>query len=213
MYIEINGVWLYYETAGHGQALLLLHGNGEDCGIFDQVIPFLSQRYQVFALDFRDHGRSQKTAHISYQEMTEDVIGFCNALRLHRPVLYGFSDGGIVGLMAAYQRPELLSRLVVSGANTTPTGLKHWFRVVCRVGWFFNPKPRVKMMLTQPQITPEELGRITVPTLVLAGQHDLIKRSHTQTMAAAIPNAKLKIIKGENHASYVLHSRKLLEYL
>lgn len=213
MLIKVNGINLYYETVGKGTPLLLLHGNGEDSSIFDQIMEPLSQKYQVFALDSRAHGQSEKTTELSYQAMTEDTAAFCRILELKKPVLYGFSDGGIIGLMVAAQYPDLLSRLVISGANTTPDGLKAWFRWICRVGYFFHPQPRVKMMLTQPHITKRELENIQIPTLILAGQHDIIRREHTQAIADAIPNGTVKIVRGEEHGSYVIHSRKLLAYL
>ncbi len=213
MYITVNGVRLFYQTAGAGRPLLLLHGNGEDSTIFDQVMAPLSERYQVFALDSRDHGKSEQTGDLSYENMAKDVAAFCEGMQLDKPVLYGFSDGGIVGLLVAAQHPDLLSRLIVSGANFHPDGLKKWFRLSCQIGYFFTRRQRVHMMLTQPQITTQMLGAITCPTLVLAGEHDLIRTAHTTALAKAIPNAALQIIKGENHGSYVVHSPKLLQYI
>ena len=52
-----------------------------------------------------------------YSDMAEDVKCFIEALKLEKPVLYGFSDGGIVGLLVVSTYPGLLSRLIVSGAT------------------------------------------------------------------------------------------------
>ena len=41
------------------------------------------------------------------------------------------------------------------------------------------------------------------------GKKDIIKKKETKRIAAAIPNASLKILPGENHFSYVVHSSKL----
>lgn len=213
MFFQTDSAKLFYETAGYGQPLLLLHGNGEDSRIFDKIIEPLSQKYQVFALDSRDHGRSEATGALSYENMARDVLSFCKGLNLSDVTLYGFSDGGIVALLAASQEPALFSRLVVSGANIRPDGLQFWFRAACRVGYFFSRKPRVKMMLEEPNITAGQLKKITACTLVLAGERDIIRKQHTLEIAAAIPGSELILIKGENHASYVIHSRKLLNYL
>ena len=63
-------------------------------------------------------------------------------------------------------------------------------------------------MLDEPHITAETLGRINAPTAVLAGSRDLIRRADTRRIAAAIPNSTLRILPGETHGSYVVHSAK-----
>jgi pimeloyl-ACP methyl ester carboxylesterase len=55
-------------------------------------------------------------------------------------------------------------------------------------------------MLDPPGVSLNDLGRIEAPTLVLAGQHDLIRRAHTRALAAAIPNARLRIVREGSHA-------------
>lgn len=52
--------------------------------------------------------------------MAEDVIEFIKKLNIKAPILYGFSDGGIIGLLIAIKEPQLLSNLIISGANITP---------------------------------------------------------------------------------------------
>lgn len=61
-------------------------------------------------------------------------------------------------------------------------------------------------MLTEPQIDPEALKGIRIPVLVTAGEHDLILRSETERIAAAIPDATLIIVDNEDHGSYVVDS-------
>jgi pimeloyl-ACP methyl ester carboxylesterase len=64
-------------------------------------------------------------------------------------------------------------------------------------------------MLTQPNITNAELNVISTPTLVLAGSKDVVKDKHTRMIAANIKNNILRILEGEGHSSYVVHSNKL----
>ena len=71
-----------------------------------------------------------------------------------------------------------------------------------------RPDPLLELMITQPHIAPAQLKRIDVPTLVLAGEKDLISEEHTRALAAAIPGARLLILPGETHGSYVVHSDK-----
>ncbi|WP_331666852.1 alpha/beta fold hydrolase, partial [Lacrimispora sp.] len=60
MYIEVNGVTLYYEVSGNGPAILLVHGNGEDHSIFNETAELLRENHTVYALDSRDHGKSSR---------------------------------------------------------------------------------------------------------------------------------------------------------
>ena len=117
MKLSVNGMEMYYEVLGHGDPLILLHGNGEDHTIFDKSAPLLAERYTCYLPDSRGHGQSSPADSLSYEVMAEDVITFIDALGLERPVLYGFSDGGILGLLVAMKRPGLLGRLIISGAN------------------------------------------------------------------------------------------------
>ena len=64
-------------------------------------------------------------------------------------------------------------------------------------------------MLTQPQISEEQLKSITTPTVVLAGSKDVVKESHTKMIAQTIPNSTLEILQGEDHGSYIIKSDKI----
>ena len=63
----------------------------------------------------------------------------------------------------------------------------------------------------------EALRRITVPTLVTAGEHDLIQEQETRRIAAHIPGARLVIVPGHDHGSYIdgsdVMGRLLLDFL
>jgi len=139
----------------------------------------------------------------------EDVAEFIHILEIHKPVVYGFSDGGIIGLLLAIYHPDLLSKLIISGANINPDGVKRSMMIIMKIAYFFTRSNKLKLMITQPDIPEEDLYRITTPTLVLAGQNDLIKKEHTKLIARSIEGSELKILPGESHTSYVLHNEKL----
>ena len=109
----------------------------------------------------------------------------------------------------AEQNPGLLSKLILCGGNAYPQGIKEkWFQLF-RLISHFDRDPKIRMMLVEPQITEEELKRIAEPVLILAGENDMIKEEHTRYLASKIPDSRLVILPGENHGSYVVHSRKL----
>ena len=210
MKVEVNGIQLFYETKGQGPPLILLHGNGEDHHIFDESADRLAKKWTVFLPDSRGHGNSSRIREFHYRDMAEDIIGMIEELRIKEPCLYGFSDGGIIGLLIAIKRPELLSGLIISGANLNPRGMKRFpFWLYC-AAWFFSRNPKLRLMLTEPDIRNSELARIPIPVWVTAGEHDVIRKNHTEQIAAAIPVSGLRIVRKETHSSYVLRGSVFL---
>ena len=213
MNINVNNLNIYYEVYGEGKPIILLHGNSETHEIFDKLIDKLKDNYKVYAIDSRCHGKSEDTIYISYNLMRDDIIGFIQKLNIEKPILYGFSDGGIIGLLIAIKEPDILSKLIVSGANLNPKGMKTVMRIFIKLVCLFSKDKLFKMMLKEPNISIEELKTIRIPTVVLAGEKDVIKLKHTKQISGNIQNSKLEIIKNENHGSYIIHSDKIYDIL
>jgi pimeloyl-ACP methyl ester carboxylesterase len=212
MIAEVNGVKLFYEKRGEGRPIVMVHGNGEDHTIFDKAAVSLSARYAVYCLDSRCHGQSEDTPELHYADMAADAVAFLEALDLRNVVFYGFSDGGIVGLMAAPQTGRITT-LIVSGANTSPKAVKPWLRALIAVLRVLTKDKKILLMLNEPQITDAALSSIRARTLVLAGSADLIPEWETRHIASAIPGAELKILPGEGHGSYIVHSLKIADLI
>lgn len=213
MNINVNDVNIFYEEYGKGQPIILLHGNSETHEIFDKLIEQLKENYKVYAIDSRCHGKSENTNEISYDLMSDDIISFIKVLKIEKPILYGFSDGGIIGILVAIKEPDILSKLIVSGANINPDGMKKTMLIISKIVYFVTKNKLFRMMVKEPNISIEELNKIKVPTIVIAGQKDVIKREHTEMIAKNIPNSILDIIPNENHGSYIIHSEKLINIL
>ena len=213
MFIKVNNTELYYEVSGYGFPIILLHGNGEDHNIFDILVSQLSEKFRVYAIDSRGHGQSGKSDNLNYRLMAEDIIGFIHENNIEKPILYGFSDGGIIGLMIAYSHPNLLSKLVVSGANSSPSGLKFKWRFLIWVSYFFTRAAKLKIMIKEPHIINIDLQKIEIPVLVTTGENDMIKKSDTMFIADNIKKSQLVILSGEKHESYVINSPKLFDVI
>ncbi len=212
MYAHVRGIDLFYEKCGSGRPLLLVHGNGEDHTIFDRGIELLKERFTCYAIDSRCHGSSTVTEELHYQDMADDLTAFMEELDLHDVLFYGFSDGGILGLLAA-MKTERITTLVTSGANVTPDGVKPFLKTFIQVMNFIKPDDKLQLMLNEPHITEEDLSKIKAKTLVLAGEKDLVTESETRFIAEHIKGSELHIIPGEGHGSYIVHSEKFVRYL
>lgn len=217
--IEVNGVSLYYEKAGQGDPIILVSCNGgSHKDLHVEIRQLTDAGYQAYAIDSRGQGANAPLPEYHYEDMAEDVYQFIEKLEIGqgstetRPAFYGWSDGGIIGLLLAIRHPDAISKLAVSGANITPDGLN----VDLSMG-AIDINPLTKMIYFEPDIQLKELEQITIPVLVTAGETDLIKDEHTRMFAEHIPDARLLILEQETHGSYIVNSEKmgqlLLEFL
>lgn len=213
MQIKVNGINIHYEEFGQGKPIILLHGNGENYKIFDKLINKLQQNYRVIAIDSRCHGESEDTKEITYNLMADDTIEVIKNLKLKKPIFYGFSDGGIIGLLIAIKEPDLLSNLIISGANINPKGTTKRDIILTKLMYYFTRNKLIKLMVKEPNIKIEELKTIKIPVHVIAGEKDVVTYEHTKLIADNIENSTLEIVKGEGHGSYIVHSEKIFEVL
>jgi 3-oxoadipate enol-lactonase len=104
--LDVDGARLWYDEAGAGAAVLLLHGSLGDSRLWEPVVPYLAGRFRTIRLDFRFYGRSTGPAvPWSWQE---DVVGALDALGLAQAAIAGLSFGGQVAFDVALARPERL---------------------------------------------------------------------------------------------------------
>lgn len=201
----------HYLEKGKGFPLVLLHGNGENNEYFKHQIEYFSKEYRVIALDTRGHGKTARGEEaFTLQQFAEDLKGFLDGLNIKQAIILGFSDGGNIALLFALKYQEYIKALIIDGANLYPSGVKTHAQLSIRAGYalvsVFAPfskaalanKEILKLMTHEPNIKPEELATITVPTLVIAGSHDIIKKEHTNEIYQSLPKAKLAIIDGDH---------------
>ena len=95
--VECNGANLYYEEHGDGQPIVFLHGAAAGLRYFEPQLMGLSETYRTIALDFRGHGRSEKTelGH-TLPQYARDLHAFVEHLGLDAVVIVGWSMGAIV---------------------------------------------------------------------------------------------------------------------
>ena len=209
MQINVNGISLHYKTEGAGKPLLLLHGNGEDHRIFDELGEKLRDTFTLYAIDSRNHGQSSKTDVYSYETMAEDVHAFIQALNLGKVYVLGFSDGAIISLLLAMRHGGDIEKMALLGVNLNPGDLNEESALYIRGTYERTHDPLFKLMLEQPDISPDELKAVTVPTLVVGAENDIYRPGLFEEIAAALPDAQLQIMPGHVHDSYIVHQDML----
>ena len=201
--VRVNGVCLHYAAVGAGRPVVLVHGNGESHGLFDVEIAQLAEAgYRVYAPDSRGHGANEPLAEYHYDDMAEDMYQFIRALGLEKPLFYGHSDGGIIGLLLAIRHPGALSAMAVSGANLSPEGVDPSFQEEFADSGEADD-PLIRLMLTEPHIDPRQLEGVDIPVLVTVGEYDLILPEETRRIAEHLPQSKLVVVEGADHGSYI----------
>ena len=204
---------LFYVEQGSGEPLILLHGNGEDHTYFEHQIRFFSSQYRVIALDTRGHGKSprgDRRVPFTISQFAEDLCEFMNAHGIPRAHILGFSDGANIALTFALKYPQKVKKMILNGANLDPSGVKAHVQFPIVLGYrvaslFARKKPgalqnaeMLRLMVEEPNIKPEQLSRLTMPTLVIAGTQDMIKTKHTQLISDSLPHAELVLLDGDH---------------
>lgn len=219
-YASVNGIEMYYQVFGAGAPVLLIHGGLGHGDIWSSQVADLAKDHLVIVGDSRGHGRSTRNADpFGYDLMASDYLALLDFLKIEKTALIGWSDGGIIGLDIAMSHPERLTRLFAQAANVTVDGIdpgvmsnatfgayiersgKDYARLSKTPGEYEAFVTQISHMWeSQPAWTADQLGKISVPTAIVAGDHDeAIKREHTEYMASVIPGAKLVILPNASH--------------
>ena len=197
---------------------MLLHGRlGNSHDLLDAIGADFGRRYRLVAFDRRGHGYTADTDEpFHYDEMATHAIKVLERLDVPPKAHFvGWSDGGVVAMLVALRRPDLIDRLVLIGTNfhfegihdldlggaapelfegyaqRSPDGAEH-FPIV-------EQKYR-DMVTTEPTLTTEDLARLRRPTLVLVGDDDLVRLDHTVALYEALPAGRLCVVPGASHA-------------
>jgi pimeloyl-ACP methyl ester carboxylesterase len=225
----VNGHRIYYEIHGSGRPVLLLHGGGNTImGSWARQIADFSPTREVITPEQSGNGHSPDVdGPFSYSQMTEDTAALLQQLHLKQVDVVGWSDGGIIALMLAVRHPELVRRVVATGANTDPSGFTGndpadiHAAPAPTVGNRDGPAPvsaddsahasstdkKLKQLwATHPvpsELSMDLLRKIRARVLVMAGDHDAITLEHTLQIYHSLPNAELWILPDTGHGTFV----------
>lgn len=201
---------------GNPEPVLLLHGGMSQSEGFDGRLAPAVKGFHVYSYDRAGHGRSPDqpgSFHFDFQY--QEAVAFLEDV-IKRPAhLIGYSDGGIISLLIAINRPDLIKTMTLIGANyhhnaVTPP-IKPWKPNEAERAKYANFSPdaphtleqkikkMAKIWANEPKLPIKQLRNIKCPTLVIAGDDDVISLKHTNEIYTAIENSRLAIIPGASH--------------
>ena len=217
-YINLRDHQVYnYEWDNDGEAVVLLHGGLSKTSSWDYLmVPPLEDEFHVFAYDRTGHGfTGDQPGSLHFEFQCQEAIAYLEDVVKEPAHLIGYSDGGIIALMVAIKRPELVKSIVAIGANYHYSApLKDFLEA--RVSEedqaeynLISPDAphtlleKIKRMneiwTTEPDISLSEIASIQCPVLVMAGDDDVIAHDHTISLYEALPLGQLAIIPGTSH--------------
>ena len=219
-YLSVSGYLLWsFEWANNGEVVLLLHGGLSNTDSFaDVMVTPLQDSFHLFAYDRAGHGRSADQPGSFYFDFQRDeAIAFITEV-IKEPVhLVGYSDGANIALMVAIARPELVKSIVSIAANFNadgivelpvfdPSGISDEYRAEyaelspdAPETLDFKVAKMHEIWKVEPNIEITDIAQINVPVLVMAGDDDVVKHSHSIELYEALPLGQLAIVPGTSH--------------
>lgn len=225
--VDVNGLHMYYEEAGAGRPLVLLHGGGSTVQTtFGAILPKLARDHHVIAPEQQGHGHTPDIDRpLSFEQMADDTAALLVQLGVHDADIIGFSNGGMVALQLAIHHPALVHKLIICSAfyardGAIPAMQDAWqappdptkVPAPLRDAYLASaPHPDVAkfvaktmaMMKTFRDIPESTLHTMAAPVLVMVGDHDVIRIEHAVSLARAVPHGELAVFPGSVHGTYL----------
>ena len=217
-YINLRGHETYsYEWDNDGEAVVLLHGGLSKTSSWDYIlVPALEDDFHVFGYDRAGHGfTGDKQGSLHFEFQRDEAIAYLEDVVKEPAHLIGYSDGGIIALMVAISRPDLVKSIVAIGANyhfdaplSEFTDVEVSEEEQAEYNLISPDAPHTllekknrmnEIWKTEPDIALSDLATIQCPVLVLAGDDDVIKHDHTISLYEALPLGQLAIVPGTSH--------------
>ncbi len=212
-YVSVNGLRMYYEIHGEGPPLVLLHGGLMTIETsFAEFLPSLARTRRVIAVEQQAHGRTADIDRpLTFEQEANDTAALLGQLEILNTDVFGYSDGGIVGLGLAIRQPKLVRKLVLAGANYNNDGLHPemlqfitamadqdpasaaatlppemrdaYVRVAPRPeDWPILVSKEMKQSATFKGWRPDDLKAIKAPVLIVVGDADIVRLEHAVEM-------------------------------
>lgn len=218
-FVDCGDVKIEYGIYGlqDGEPLLLLPPNGGDMHCFDgSILPEMSKHFKVITVSPRGTGKSGwLEGTMNFETMAEDLIKLLDYLKIEKTKIFGFSDGGNLGVVFTLAHQERVESLVIMGSNINTWGtntfdqiqITYQYIVLCVEAWIKgDEETKIRrdikgMMVGQPSLTFKDISAIKVPVLNIYGEHDMIQRWHSKKITKSIEDAEELMIIGGGHST------------
>jgi len=212
--VDVGGARVWYDEAGEGPTVLLLHGGLGDSGLWEPVVPFLAQRFRTIRTDLRFFGRS--TGPAVPWSWEEDVVGVAPGLAGHDGAPYSEEQGARYD--AAEAEGDLEAAMAVDFEVWAPLGADDRIRQLWRATPDANPLPDgVEPLAPAGAAAKERLGELAIPVLVVTAKHDPPGfREIGPLVARAAPDVRHVELDSDHYVTLrepELVARTLLEFL
>ena len=124
-FAEINGTRIFYEIAGEGKPVVLIHGWSFDSRCWKDLIPVIKNNFKVISYDLRGFGKSSLPQPGQYYSHTDDLLKLLDLLQIKKAVFLGHSFGGRIALDIALRYPQRVEKLILPEAAMDATDLKY----------------------------------------------------------------------------------------
>ncbi len=211
-YYDIRGIKMYVEVYGQGEPLLLIHGNGNTIRNNSPLIYDFQKKYKVIAIDCRSYGKSiDKGDSLSDEMIADDISELLIKMNINSVYVLGISSGANSALWLAAKYPKQVMKAVINGANLTTSAEtigeywnSHHENLMDRLNHIQIKSEDDKIKLKNIKreynnMTFEDLHKIQAPTMIISGDYDVIKPSHSVQIFENIKKSYLYIQPSSGH--------------
>jgi pimeloyl-ACP methyl ester carboxylesterase len=212
-YYDIRGIKMYVEVYGKGEPLLLIHGNENTIRNNSPLIYDFQKKYKVIAVDCRSYGKSiDKGDSLSDEMIADDISELLFKMNLNSINILGISSGANSALWLASKYPNQVKKAAINGANLTTSAetigeywSMHHKNLLDSISNIQNKTEKDKIKLKNIKreynnMTFEDLHKIQAPTMIISGDYDIIKPSHSVQIFENIKKSYLYIQPSSGHA-------------
>lgn len=206
---DSQGVKIHYVVEGQGEPVVLVHGLYSSANMnwrLPGLIALLAKDYQVIAPDCRGHGESDKPeGEDDYGvKMSEDVVRLLDHLKIAKAHVVGYSMGGMIVMKLLATHPDRVKSAVLGGMGWLKAGgvlQKVWEHLGSR-GDSMAPEGLVHS-LGALAVTADEIKAIQVPTTMIVGDRDPVKRLYVDPAHEARPDWPMITVAGAGHLTCI----------
>ena len=227
-YAPVNGLRIYYEIHGIANSaqppLVLLHGGGDTINTsFGHILSELSRYRQVIAFEQQGYGHTADIVDrpFSFVQSADDTAALLDYLHIEKADLFGFSNGGTIAMQVAIRHPKSVRKLVLASTLLKRDGAYAWLWDAMANAKLENmpqelqqeylkvaPHPEnlqlfhdkaAQRVLEFKDIPTAAIRSVTAPTLVIAGDSDVIRPEHAVETFRLLPHAQLAVLPSTDH--------------